>query len=264
MIRYIILTTILVLSVAAVTLTFRSDDSDRAENDPTELQDLWELVNALETSLDEERTYRVQLERRLDELVSQNSRLTEQAISQPSEPDTFEQSPQQQDERVPIDAGVEQIQRLVEEGIDERDATEIVRLSEEYEMQWLQARYQARQSGQPANGNLRAELAQRFRENLGEENYEKYLRSVGQTTSVVIRNVLESSPAQSAGLQSGDEIISYDGRRVYNILELNQLTQLSSETGSVRVELIRNGLPVTVILPQGPIGITASVRAGEQ
>ena len=82
---------------------------------------------------------------------------------------------------------------------------------------------------------------------------------MGQPTSVAIRNVLESSPAQAVGLQSGDEIVSYDGQRVYNIIELNRLTQSANDTGYVTVEVRRNGRVITVTLPNGPIGITAPV-----
>lgn len=270
MVRYFVIATIGTLSAAAVMLTFRTDEIDSSANNFVEIQKLRQVISGMESDLREERAYRLELERRLEALASQNqtlansnqSRQSIQAADESAQQDIVESS-LRRDESLMPDPGVEQVQSLVQEGISEREATEIVRLSEEYEMQWLQAQYEARQSGQPANGNLRAELAQQFKENLGEENYEKYLRAVGQTTSVTIRNVLESSPAQSVGLQSGDQIVSYEGRRVYNILELNQLTQVPNDTGFVTIEFIRNGSPMAVTVPKGPIGITASVRASD-
>jgi S1-C subfamily serine protease len=67
--------------------------------------------------------------------------------------------------------------------------------------------------------------------------------------------VLASSPAERAGLQRGDEIFSYDGKRVFNVRELNELTPVAASDEPVVVDVRRNGENLRIVLPRGPIGV---------
>ncbi len=67
--------------------------------------------------------------------------------------------------------------------------------------------------------------------------------------------MLESSPGQRAGLQRGDAIVRYDGQRVFTYGDLNagQLQGMPGE--SVVIDILRDGMPMQLVMPRGPIGI---------
>jgi S1-C subfamily serine protease len=73
-----------------------------------------------------------------------------------------------------------------------------------------------------------------------------------------VRNVLASSPAESSGLQPGDEIVAYDGQRVFDMRELNALTLEGTPGESVVVDVRRADQNVQLVMPRGPIGIFGS------
>ena len=60
-----------------------------------------------------------------------------------------------------------------------------------------------------------------------------------------------------AGLQPGDQIVSYDGARVFNYGDLNDQLLQGEPGESVIVDILRDGAPMQVVMPRGPIGITA-------
>ena len=65
---------------------------------------------------------------------------------------------------------------------------------------------------------------------------------------------MAASPAERAGLQPGDQIVSYDGERVFSTFELMQHTMASGD-GDVVVDVLRNGATMQIVLPRGPIGV---------
>ena len=125
----------------------------------------------------------------------------------------------------------------------------------------MQARFEAQRAGDTeAMFSAGADSAGQLREELGDAEYEQYLEALGRPTSVRVGNVLESSPGQQAGLVRGDEIIRYDGERVFSYTELNR-QQLGGQAGeNVVVEILRDGQPMQVVMPRGPIGIEAQRR----
>jgi hypothetical protein len=153
-----------------------------------------------------------------------------------------------------------QIDRLVEAGLTPERAQWILQREEALEMEVLKARYEATQNGAPAEevGNLSA--SQMLRRELGDSDYEKYLQAQGRPTSVNVRDVLSNSPAQAAGLQPGDEIVAYNGERVFDINELNDLTYQAKPGGTVALDVIRDGQQMQVYVESGPIGISGGGR----
>jgi hypothetical protein len=93
-----------------------------------------------------------------------------------------------------------------------------------------------------------------LREEIGDSDYEKYLEAQGRPTSVGVASVMASSPADRAGLQSGDEIVGYDGKRVFSSYELMQQTMTAGD-GNVVVDVVRDGAPLQIVVPRGPIGV---------
>ena len=97
-----------------------------------------------------------------------------------------------------------------------------------------------------------------LREKLGDSEYERYLQAQGSATAITVRNVIDSSPANRAGLLPGDEIVSYDGNRVFGMYELRSMSFSGSPGEDVVVEVMRDGQSMQIILPRGPLGITGS------
>ena len=152
--------------------------------------------------------------------------------------------------------GQSQIDALVTAGFAPDRAAWIERRTSELRMQALQAQYDAQRQGKPfdpgqtfGDGALRSEL--------GDADYERYLKAMGRPTSVGVQNVLASSPAERSGLKPGDEVVAYDGKRVFDMRDLNALTYAGTAGESVSVSVRRDGQTLQLTLPRGPLGITA-------
>jgi hypothetical protein len=153
------------------------------------------------------------------------------------------------------DAQGSQVDALVAAGFAPDRAAWIDHRTSELRMQALQAQYDAQRQGKPldpgqgfnGDGTLRSEL--------GDSDYERYLKAMGRPTSVGVQGVLASSPGERAGLKPGDEVMAYDGKRVFDLRDLNALTFEGTAGESVTVSVRREGQTVHLTLPRGPLGI---------
>ena len=84
------------------------------------------------------------------------------------------------------------------------------------------------------------------------------LQAQGQATSIQITRVLDSSPGSQAGLQPGDQIVSYDGERVFDVNELRELTLQGRAGEDVVIEIERDGVRMQLNVPRGPVGINGT------
>lgn len=138
----------------------------------------------------------------------------------------------------------------------------INRRSEELKTEAMRAQYEVQRTGRPPDSDalLRIRMPESgLRAELGDGEYERYLNALGQPTSVRVNRVLASSPAEQAGLQAGDEIVAYGGRRVFSMAEVNAFS-LEGEPGEpVVVEVMRNGQVMQLVLPRGPLGVPVDV-----
>lgn len=149
--------------------------------------------------------------------------------------------------------------QLVDGGFTEARANQILAFEDEVRMQALQAEYEAQLNGNNLDPWTQAYNAQAaFRENLGDADYEKYLQSRGGESTITIREVIGSSPANRAGLRPGDQILSYDGDRVFNMFELKSRAFAGNPGEDVVVDIERDGQRMQLVLPRGPIGITGN------
>ena len=128
----------------------------------------------------------------------------------------------------------------------------IKRRAQELRMQTMQAQSEARREGRPPPADVEAAT---LRTELGDQDYERFLAARGVPASVNVMEVLARSPGERAGLQRGDEIFSYDGKRVFNVQELNELMLVAASGESVVVDVRRNGENLRLVLPRGPIGV---------
>lgn len=99
-----------------------------------------------------------------------------------------------------------------------------------------------------------------IRQELGDFGYETYLEASGRSTSVGVAQVAENSRGATAGIQEGDQIVSYGGERVFNIFDLQSAVADGIEGETVIVELIRDDNIQALVLPRGQIGITGDSR----
>jgi len=155
--------------------------------------------------------------------------------------------------------------RLVASGFAPDRAEWILQRESELQMEAMQARFDARRSGEPANPfdpSLNSNSA--LRAEIGDTEYEQYLQANNRSTTVSIGSILESSPAQSVGLQAGDQIVSYGGARVFDVSDLNQQTMLGEPGESVVVDITRDGIPMQVVMPRGPIGVSTGRDRGRR
>ena len=168
--------------------------------------------------------------------------------------------PQTQEERERF-AEQRQIDRFVEAGLSLDRAQWIMRREDELAMEVLQARYEAAQNGASQQEIANLSTSDVMRQELGDSDYEKYLAGQGRPTSINVREVLTNSPAQAAGLQPGDEIVAYNGKRVFEMSELNELTNEARPGESVALEVVRDGQPMQVYVQAGPIGVSGGGRS---
>jgi hypothetical protein len=155
------------------------------------------------------------------------------------------------------DSSEGRVAMLVEAGFSPDRAEWITRRESELRMAALQAQFDARRAGEEYNPFAqRLSAGNALRAEIGDVEFEQYLEANGRPVNVVIGSVLEASPGQRAGLQPGDEIVRYDGQRVFSAQDLNGQTVLGEPGEPVVVDVLRNGNPVQVVLPRGPIGVT--------
>lgn len=230
-------------------------------------------VAALEDALAAEAEQRALLEARLDELTTQIEELRASAARAPDARNTNEQ-------RFPDPAAVEQfirdrvpgpvsadelerrqIERLVAAGFAPDRAEWINRRTQELRMQALQAQYDATRAGRPLDATTALAGERTLRSELGDADYERYLTALNRPTSVAVRDVLASSPAERAGLEPGDEVVAYDGQRVFDMNDLNALTFEGAAGESVIVEVQRGGQNIRLLMPRGPLGVTGGGAA---
>lgn len=147
-------------------------------------------------------------------------------------------------------------ERIRAAGLTPERVAAINRRVDELRVAAQQAQFEAQRTGQRVEAmNIEASL----RKDLGDVEYEKYLKATGRPTEVRVMEVLATSNAERSGLQAGDEIVSYNGKRVFDPRELNTMTTQVAAGGSVTVEVKRNGQTMQVSVPAGPLGVNAGV-----
>ena len=216
-------------------------------------------IRALEVAVAQERNARLLLEEELQALYAQIDQLdedgelliNEQSISGTMTPEQVREFRQQQG----VNSGPGRVDQLIAAGFSPDQAEYVARRESELQMAQMQEMYDARQEGRRPDRSL-FDTQGLLRQELGETQYEQYLEASGQPTSVRVGSVLDSSPGQRAGLQPGDEIVAYGGDRVFSYGDLRDAT-LSTQSGrSVVVDIVRDGIPMQIVIESGPIGIS--------
>lgn len=268
---------VLAAGIAAAALVLRaSEPAPLATNRPAAAQSEFdpgagtdERLAALEAALAEERRARQLLEDELLVLFAEVDALREGEPGQLPTAGAVEMTQSEDGATVVLrqsrlrDSAETRSDALVDAGFSAERAAWILKREDELRVEAMQARFEAQRSGDmQAMFNSRTSSSDQLRAELGDAEYEQYLEAYGRPTAVTVGNVLESSPGAQAGLQRGDEILRYDGQRVFSYTDINE-QQLQGAVGeNVVVDIRRDGIPMQIVLPRGPIGIEAGRRWG--
>ena len=148
---------------------------------------------------------------------------------------------------------------LVEGGFSDEEARRALELESEASFRAMQLAWEAQRNGEATDVmDVMSNPQTILRAEMGDDAYARFLEAQGQPTAIRITQVLGGSPGSSAGLQAGDELISYNGERVFNVMELRNSTMQGQPGEDVVVEIERDGVRMQLTLPRGPIGITGS------
>lgn len=154
-----------------------------------------------------------------------------------------------------------QLRRFIDAGFPPDRAADLKARQDELSLQRLFLRDQARREGWMGSERYRTELAQinegveQLRTELGDNDYDRFLYATGRPNRVLVRTTLTGGPAQEAGLQPGDAILSYDGSRVFDTRSLVTMTQGGSFGTPTSIEVERDGERLVLYIPRGPLGL---------
>ena len=149
------------------------------------------------------------------------------------------------------------VERLVATGVHPQDAEELLGAWEQFSLDRLYLVDQAAREGWLYKPRFQREVAgleHGMLEDVGEDGWDRLLYGSGQPNRVVVRQVLEGSSADLAGLQPGDVIMRYNDRRVFKTEWLQAATARGRPGAVVRLEVFRDGEPITVDVERGPLG----------
>ena len=157
---------------------------------------------------------------------------------------------------------------LAELGVDATKYVDLETRYQQLEADEVKLREDAANEGWLNSLNFAEEMGaveadrQALRAEIGDEAYDYFLFSMGRTNRVLVSNVEQHSPADVAGLQSGDVIIRYRGARIFTAVDL--LAALGSTTPgeTVPVEITRQGKPLRLVVGEGGRGI--AVEAAQE
>jgi PDZ domain len=224
---------------------------------------LAERIRALEQAVSDERYARQLLQEELIVLTGEIDALTAErdgAATAEGPPSIEETEVASAGSRRPS-RGDDTVARLLEAGFAPGQAESIAQRESELQMETLRARYEAERTGELMDFyQSRTVASDALRAELGDADYERYLDATARSTSVSVSSVLESSPAQRAGLKPGDEIVRYDGERIFSMSDLTRATMQGQPGEQVPVDVLRDGVTMQMVLPRGPIGISGGRR----
>lgn len=151
---------------------------------------------------------------------------------------------------------------LVSAGVDPLVAEQFKERSDQWTLQRLELVDQATREGwrrsEQFSERLTALQEERpnIREELGDNNYDRYLFASGESNRVQIASIINGSAAQIAGMENGDVVLSYANERVFTTRELQRATSEGARGEPVQIEVLRFDEQISIELPRGPMGVT--------
>ena len=134
---------------------------------------------------------------------------------------------------------------------------------EEYEMAKLEVENDRARKvpGWKHLGKRSFQIEAELRRDLGDEDYEAMRYATSQPNRVILSELLETSPAAAAGLEPGDEVISYDGQRIFTASALKYLTVADVPGALTEMRVLRAGEEHRFFVPRGALGTRLEVTS---
>src|SRR4029453_6300966 len=224
------------------------------------------IIDGLSATLQLEVAERQRLEQQIESMSDQVGRL-ERELAEVRGPDirVVAGDGPLPEETAPDAATSEALAPFLEAGFDPARAEYVKQLQDDLQLQRLYVRDQAEREGwirSPRYREAMEAIQQREEglvQDLGEADYDRYLYSTGRPNRVLVGDVLANGPAQQAGIQVGDAILSYGGERIFEAGSLVTATREGTSGMSTAVEIERDGQTQVVYVPRGPLGINLRV-----
>lgn len=229
-----------------------------------DLDSIASAVNSLAQVLDAEIAERRILSEQLEELQRQLSDLQEnlgprvtEALSRANNEAVAVSSRRVQEQ----DGEGTLVTRLAAAGFTEKEAATLRRRQGEIQMQQVELDDRARREGWVNTPRYYQEISKLsndmdpIRRELGDDAFDRYLFATGRPNRIRVGRVIETSPAEQAGLRPGDVIVSYAGERVFSTRQLTSLRSGGERGLPVSLEITRDGVPMQITLPRGPMGV---------
>ena len=268
------------MSVAVVSALITSAVLHFSQNDGQSVSELQARIDQLEELINQEQAERLKLQQQIIQTATPNFDQKSQSVDEQSQagPEENESTePELADAQAVSDSQqFDQVfgqqrraqnqtaarkRRLVRAGFAEAEANWLLKNESDVQLQTLYSDHEAQRAASQNNEDPpRVSAADQLRANIGDEFYERYLEANNRPTSVSVASILGSSPGEIAGLQAGDKIKSYAGERVFNVRDLNRLTVQGTAGESTLLEVERNGEPLQLTIPRGPVGINTRRR----
>lgn len=228
-----------------------------------ESRDLALEVERLQVRLAEEAAARRRLEERFDAVTAQlalRSEGTPGATVAAVPPAAADPAvPAEQPLAGPGSSAMEKA--LVAAGVDPAGAVDLKHREDDLALAEMYLRDQATRENWLDTPRFASELAsiqqQRvsLRDAIGDDAYDRYLFALGTTNRVRVDDVMLDSPAALAGMQIGDQVLRYNGNRLFDPRELVEQTRGGSSGESVRLQIKRGAEILEVEVPRGPLGL---------
>jgi C-terminal processing protease CtpA/Prc len=151
--------------------------------------------------------------------------------------------------------------RLEAAGFTLEQVANLQRRQAEAQMQQIDLDDRARREGWINTPRYAEEMAKlpdgiaTVRNELGDDAYDRYLFASGRPNRIEVTSVIQTSPAESAGLRQGDIIASYGGEKIFSTQQLTDLRSTGERGSAVTLDIIRDGQAMRITMRRGPMGI---------
>lgn len=166
----------------------------------------------------------------------------------------------------PVEGGLTEAERfdeaLIEFGFVARELKALRGRWDQAQLDKLELTDRAMREGwlhRPRHRLLIDQIDATMRRELGDDGYERMLIATRQPNRILVRAVLGGSAAADAGVQVGDHLIAYAGRRVFSPQDVRKATAGGSKGESVQLRVERAGSSFSFVVPRGPLGLQMSV-----
>ena len=147
---------------------------------------------------------------------------------------------------------------LLERGYTDEEARRLRERYEAYQLQLLYLNDRAQREGwrqTPRYHKEARQLAEALQTDVGDRDYDAVLFAAGRTNRVLVAGVITGSAAERAGLRAGDELVSYDGKNIFDSQTIVSATTQGSAGADTELRVRRGDDELRFLLPRGPIGI---------